>query len=82
MSGNGIASSGGATSGYRVAMISGALEVSARLATIEELNLLVRVLEANKTLWTTLRTSEPDLLSRKAQIDFLDELPSQTAKRA
>jgi hypothetical protein len=82
MSGNGIASSGGATSGYRVAMISGALEVSARLASIEELNLLVRVLEASKIVWTTTRTSEPNLLSRKPQIDFLDELPSQMAQAA
>jgi hypothetical protein len=82
MSGNGNASSGGATPGYRVAMISGALEVSARLATAEELNLLVRVLEANKILWTTSGTSEPNLLSRKPQIDSLDELPSQMAQAA
>ena len=75
MSGNGITSSGDATSGYRVAMVSGALEVSARLATAEELNLLLRVLEANKILWTNSVTSEPNLLSRK----LLDELPSQVA---
>jgi len=79
MSGNGITSSGDATSGYRVAMVSGALEVSARLATAEELNLLLRVLEANKILWTNSVTSEPNLLSRKRKIDFLDELPSQVA---
>ena len=69
MSGN------GATSGYRVAMVSGALEVSARLATAEELDLLVRVLEANKILWTNSVTSAPNLLSRKSHIDFPDELP-------
>jgi len=63
-------------------MVSGALEVSARLATAEELNLLVRVLEANKILWTNSVTSEPNLLSRKPQIDFLDELPSQMAQAA
>jgi len=79
MSGNGITSSGGATSGYRVAMVSGALEVSARLATAEELNLLVRVLEANKILWTNSVTSEPNLLSQKLKIDFPDELPSQAS---
>src|SRR5215813_8412046 len=61
MSGNGITSSGGANSGYRVAMVSGALEVSARLATAEDLDLLVRVLEANKILWTPSGTSEPNL---------------------
>jgi hypothetical protein len=79
MSGNGVTSIGGATSGYRVAMVSGALEVSARLATAEELNLLVRVLEANKMLWSG--TSEPNLLSRKLKIDFLDE-PSEAAQAA
>jgi hypothetical protein len=77
MSANGITSSECATSGYRVAMVSGALEVSARLATAEELNLLVRVLEANKSLWANSVKSEPNLLSRKFKIDFPDELPSQ-----
>ncbi len=40
-----------ATSGYRVSMVSGGLEISARLASLEELELLVKVLEANKSLW-------------------------------
>ena len=75
MSGNEITCRGGATSGYRVAMVSGALEVSARLATAEELDLLVRVLQANKILWTNSVTSAPNLLSRKSHIDFPDELP-------
>jgi hypothetical protein len=79
MSGNGITSSGGANSGYRVAMVSGALEVSARLATAEDLDLLVRVLEANKILWTNSVTNEPNLLSRKFKRDFPDEFPSQVA---
>jgi hypothetical protein len=51
-------------------MVRGALEVSARLASAEELNLLVKVLEANKILWTNSVTSEPNLLSRKSPIDF------------
>ena len=38
-------------------MVRGALEVSARLASAEELNLLVKVLEANKILWTNSVTS-------------------------
>ena len=37
----------GAT-GYRVSLVPGALEVSARLASNEELDILVKVLEANK----------------------------------
>ena len=79
MSGN------GATPGYRVAMVSGALEVSARLATAEELDLLVRVLEANRILWTNSATSAPNLLSRKFKTDFPDQLPlsgGTAAKRA
>ncbi len=37
-----------ANSGYRVALVPGALEVSARLASNDELDILVKVLEANK----------------------------------
>jgi hypothetical protein len=37
-----------ASSGYRVALVPGALEVSARLASNDELDILVKVLEANK----------------------------------
>jgi hypothetical protein len=87
MTGNGISGGGPANgttlaSGYRVAMVSGALEVSARLATAEELDLLVRVLEANKMLWTNSGKIQP---RPKPKIEFIDELPSQeahTAKRA
>ena len=52
MSGNGIAPSGSsaAVSGYRISLVGGALDVSARLSTPEELELLVKVLEANKVL--------------------------------
>jgi hypothetical protein len=34
--------------GYRVSLVPGALEVSARLASNDELDILVKVLEANK----------------------------------
>jgi hypothetical protein len=34
--------------GYRVSLVPGALEVSARLASNDELDVLVKVLEANK----------------------------------
>jgi hypothetical protein len=87
MSGNGIAASGGpavslhgttGASGYRVAMVSGALEVSARVASAEELDLLVRVLEANKILWTNSVKSEPKIqLKTKPKIELFDEVPSQ-----
>ncbi|HXG78438.1 MAG TPA: hypothetical protein VNJ31_03735 [Methyloceanibacter sp.] len=37
-----------AQTGYRIALVPGALEVSARLASNDELDILVKVLEANK----------------------------------
>jgi hypothetical protein len=89
MSGNGIASggsslgsaSGAATaSGYRVSMAGGALEVSARLATPEELELLVKVLEANKVLWANAPVSVPVPQAKaKPKIEFLDGAPAQKA---
>jgi hypothetical protein len=92
MSGNGIAASGGpavssqgttGASGYRVAMVSGALEVSARVASAEELDLLVRVLEANKILWTNSGKSEPKIqLKAKPKIELFDEVPSQEPEAA
>jgi hypothetical protein len=44
------ATGSGATgsTGYRIALVPGALEVSARLASNDELDILVKVLEANK----------------------------------
>jgi hypothetical protein len=45
--GTAAAAAAGAT-GYRVSLVPGALEVSARLASNEELDILVKVLEANK----------------------------------
>ncbi len=39
---------GATATGYRVSLVPGALEVSARLASNEELEILVKVLEANK----------------------------------
>ena len=42
------AMAGGTATGYRVSLVPGALEVSARLASNEELEILVKVLEANK----------------------------------
>ena len=42
------AGAGTGMTGYRVSLVPGALEVSARLASNEELDILVKVLEANK----------------------------------
>ena len=46
VTGNGSAATG--NTGYRIALVPGALEVSARLASNDELDILVKVLEANK----------------------------------
>jgi hypothetical protein len=92
MNGNGMDSSGisigsvnGVTpaSGYRVSMVSGALEVSARLSAPEELELLVKVLEANKALWpnATKGTLAPQTKA-KATLELLDGAPSQKAGMA
>ena len=72
MSGNGIVPSGSsaAASGYRISLIGGALDVSARLSTPEELELLVKVLEANKVLWET-TPGQPGLQpNAKTKIEF------------
>jgi hypothetical protein len=62
-------------------MVSGALDVSARLANAEELDLLVRVLEANKMLWTDSGKSEPKIQPKpKPKIELLDESPSQATQ--
>ena len=42
------AATGATATGYRVSLVPGGLEVSARLASNEELAILVKVLEANK----------------------------------
>ena len=42
------AARGATATGYRVSLVPGGLEVSARLASNEELAILVKVLEANK----------------------------------
>jgi hypothetical protein len=88
MSGNEIASNGNSSghtngvtsaSGYRVALVGGVLEVSARLATPEELELLVKVLEANKVLWTSAAKGEAKLQPKaKPKIEFLDAPLSST----
>jgi hypothetical protein len=89
MHGNGIDSSGlsigpangvTAPSGYRVSMVAGALDVSARLSTPEELDLLVKVLEANKALWktTTIATPGPQAKA-KPTLELLDGVVPQKA---
>jgi hypothetical protein len=57
------ASSTAAPSCYRVSVVSGSLEISARLKSVDDLELLVRVLEANKALFTKADKLEPQNLA-------------------
>ena len=50
---------------YRVAVLSGSLEVSARLKNSDDLELLVRVLEANKVLFAKPEESKPEIVARQ-----------------
>jgi hypothetical protein len=58
------ASSTAAPSCYRVSLLSGSLEVSARLKSADDLELLMRVLEANKVLFNKAEGLEPAILAR------------------
>jgi hypothetical protein len=42
-----------APSGYRISIFPAAVEISARLASAEELQMLVKVLQANAAIWET-----------------------------
>lgn len=49
-----------APTGYRISILPAALEVSARLATAEELQILVKILQANAAIWApAIRTDQP-----------------------
>ena len=52
----------GAPSCYRVSVISGSLEVSARLKNADDLELLMKVLDANKSLFTKTEQLANDLI--------------------
>ena len=82
MSGNGDAPSGSSpASGYRISLVGRALDVSARLSTPEELELLVKVLEANKVLWETTPIDQPRLQpNAKTKIEFPDGVAATSKK--
>jgi len=47
-----------APTGYRISILPAALEISARLATAEELQNLVKILQANAAIWGTVAKHE------------------------
>ena len=53
-----------APSCYRVSVLSGSLEISARLKNADDLELLMRVLQANKALFTKADKLEPEILAK------------------
>jgi hypothetical protein len=54
-----------APTGYRVSILPSALEVTARLASAEELRNLVKVLQANIAIWADSTGDEPPLTLSK-----------------
>lgn len=44
--------------GYRISILPAALEISARLATADELHSLVKILQANAAIWGTVAKKE------------------------
>ena len=59
----------GAPSCYRLSVVSGSLEVSARLKNADDLELLMKVLEANKTLFTKTERVATDLVVKVDRSD-------------
>ena len=51
-------------SSYRVSVLSGSLEISARLKNADDLELLMRVLQANTALFTKADKLEPEILAK------------------
>jgi hypothetical protein len=47
-----------APTGYRISILPAALEISARLATAEELHNLVKILQANAAIWANVTKNE------------------------
>jgi hypothetical protein len=47
-----------APTGYRISILPAALEISARLATAEELHNLVKILQANAAIWGNVTKTE------------------------
>jgi hypothetical protein len=44
--------------GYRISILPAALEISARIATADELQNLVKILQANAAIWANVTKSE------------------------
>ena len=58
-----------APSCYRISVVSGSLEVSARLKNADDLELLLKVLEANKGLFTKADQSATEIVVKATKAD-------------
>jgi hypothetical protein len=76
----------GAPSCYRVSVISGSLEISARLKNADDLELLMKVLDANKSLFTKTEQLATDLVVKvtktSAKVDRSETRPCAKADRS
>ena len=63
---------GGEQSCYRVSALSGSLEVSARLKNADDLEILMRVLEANKVLFSRKDRSNSEAVDTRQELAKVD----------
>ena len=74
----------GGQSCYRVSVLSGSLEVSARLKNADDLEILMRVLEANKVLFSKEDRSNSEAVDARqelAKVDLTTKKGSAKAKQ-
>ena len=74
----------GAPSCYRVSLLSGSLEVTARLKSVDDLELLVKVLEANKPLFAKVDRLATQVLTLTQEFrrEFTTAVPSPVRSRS
>jgi hypothetical protein len=72
----------GAPSCYRVSLLSGSLEVTARLKSVDDLELLVKVLEANRALFAKTDRLAAEVLTLTQESKDSTRSPSATEAAA
>ena len=65
-----------APSCYRISLLSGSLEVAARLKSVDDLELLVGILEANRAVLSKADCSVTDVLTLTQELEGI--VPSET----
>jgi hypothetical protein len=67
---------------YRVSMVSGSLEVSARLKNADDLEILMRVLEANRVLFSNENRSQVETVGTTQALAKTDRPPKKGSAKA